>query len=219
MLSPLCVLCQFCGFPPCGSALLPWKCHFCPSLLSSSSKCSGSPLNLLLSQPTVLPHLLPTGLCAQHTLLSLCSHGSVPSRQLSVVSVRSCWLPWALISKLLFAYVCSVHDIWTSATYILFLMSLLIVFVLNHSAPPSLLKFFPALLNVIHGNTFQFYLGVFFSLPICFPFTALLARWIGIWLNTFFSVFEKFSSFLVKYPSFLHLKLSPWNKNLCQVCT
>ena len=59
----------------------------------------------------------------------------------------------------------------------------------------------------------------FSSLPICFPFTALLARWVGLWLNTFFSVFEKCSPFLVKYPSFLHLKLWPWNENLHQLCT
>lgn len=46
------------------------------------------------------------------------------------------------ISKLL-CCLCSVHDIWTSAAYVFFLMSFPIVFLLNHSAPPSLLKFFP----------------------------------------------------------------------------
>lgn len=80
----------------------------------------------------------------QHTLLSLCSHGSVPSRQLSVVSVRSCLSSCAIISRLLCCS-CSMHDIWTSAAYVLFLMSFPIVFSLNYSAPPSLLKFFPGL--------------------------------------------------------------------------
>lgn len=56
-----------------------------------------------------------------------------------------------------------------------------------------LLKFFPAFLNVIHGNPFQFCLGVFFLLPICFPFTALLARGVGLWLNILFSLWKMLS--------------------------
>lgn len=111
-------------------------------LLSSSSKCSGIPLNILLPQPTVLLHLLPTGLlCTAHPSIIVFPwiHSILPT--LSGVYEVS-FVTHAIISRLLCCS-CSVRDIWTSAAYVLFLMSFLIVFLLNYSAPPSPLKFFP----------------------------------------------------------------------------
>lgn len=153
-----------------------------------------------------------------HTLLLLCSHGSLPFHQLSVVSVRSCLSPYAKYQSCCVAYVLCMISGHLLPTFSFWCPSWLFSYWITQHLPYCWNSSQP-LLNVIHGNPFQFNLGVFFSLPICFPFTAPLARWVGIWLNTFFSVFEKFSSFLVKYPSFLHLKLWLWNKNLYQVCT
>lgn len=161
-------------------------------VLSSSSKCSGIPLNVLWSQPAVLLHLLPTGLlCTAHPSIIVFPwiHSILPT--LSGVYEVS-FVTRAIISRLLCCS-CSVRDIWTSAAYVLFLMSFPIVFLLNYSAPPSPLKFFPALLNIVYENPFQFYLGVFFSLPICFPFTVLLGRWVGFWLNILFSLWKMLS--------------------------
>ena len=105
--------------------------------------------------------------CAQHTLLSLCSHGPVPPRQLSRYL-------WGLVCHaVLYSQgylLCSGYAIWTSAAYVLFLMSFPIVFSLNHSAPPSL---FPSLLKSFPGppschpwKPISFHLGVFlFFLP------------------------------------------------------
>lgn len=73
-----------------------------------------------------------------------------------------------------------------------------------------------ALLNIIRGNLFQFYLGVFFLLSHLFSIYSAFGQIVGLWLTTFFSVFEKYPPFLVKYLSFLHLKLWPWNKKLHQ---
>lgn len=74
--------------------------------------------------------------CAQHSLLSVCSHGSIPSRQPPGVSLRSCLSPCAIISRLLCCS-CSVHDIGISAVCVCFLMSFPIVFSLNYPASPS----------------------------------------------------------------------------------
>lgn len=90
----------------------------------------------------------------------------------SLLSLRSCLSPCAMISRLLCCS-CAVHDIWTSAAYILFLMSFPIVFSWNYSAPPSLLKFFPGLPSCHPWKPISVLSRCFFLLPICFPFTAL----------------------------------------------
>lgn len=76
----------------------------------------------------------------------------------------------------------------------------------------SLLKFFQAVPNVMHGHPSQFYLGVFilsYLFSICSHFGQM-----NCFLTTciLFSLCKHFP-FWAKYPSFLNLKLWPWNKN------
>lgn len=178
MLSPACVLCQFCGFPSMGLSSVSIKPHSVPLLFSSSSKCSGIPLLLLLLQPTMLLCLLSTGLlCTAHPSITVFPWtGSTPPTL--PVSVRSCLSRCAVISRLLTMFWICYLDI--CCLLLLFLMSFPIVFSLNHSAPPSL---FPSLLKSFPGPSFMSSMEThfissrccffFFLLPICFPFTAL----------------------------------------------
>lgn len=114
-------------------------------LLSSSSKCSGILWLYCYHSLQCCSISSQQVFCAQNTLLSVCSHGSIPSRQPSVVSLRSCLPPCAVISRLLCCS-CSVHDIWLSAVYVCFLMSFPIVFSLNYPASPPV-EILPSLLE------------------------------------------------------------------------
>lgn len=130
----ICV-CQLCTFPPGGPSLLPEERHFCSYLLSSASKCflwiDCCPS--IQCCTTSSQHVI----CTQLPLPSLSSCGFVPSHQLSVVSMRPCHhrdnrrVTMCII-------------IWTSAAYILLLMSFPIVFSLNYLEPASLLDSFPS---------------------------------------------------------------------------
>lgn len=173
-------------------------------LLWSSSQCAGIPLTGLLSQPAellqpsrrVFVHSTP---CCPPADPQGCLRGLVchPVLKVTMLLMFCAWC----------RDLCFVSDVLSNRFLIgLHRMSLLVEILPRPSLiPPTETRFS--------------FISVFcFFLLICFPLQpALWARWVGLWLNTFFSVFEKCSPFLGKYLSFQQLKLQPWNKkwHLC----
>lgn len=122
---------------------------------------------LLLSQPTVLLHLLPTGLL--RTALSSISmfpwiHSITPTPG-GISEVLFVTLRYNLKVTMLLMFCAWYRDI---CCVCLFPDVLSNCFLTKLPSISLLLKFFPAFLNVIHGNPFPLCLGVFFSFPSVF---------------------------------------------------